>query len=150
MPNFQIIHFIPQSREAIILNSPVHSITAVPHTQTAGTNHCHTVPSTVLHGGSKGYIAISELPYLWAPDAQTQFKVHVPPNLKVKDIYNLLIQNDRHKNEFDFCRCRMQFGLLQHQGLLVDPEEVTAAKNGIVLLWPDQTPLLLDQGAYYQ
>lgn len=111
MPNFQIIHFIPPSREAIILNSPVHSITAVPHTQSAGTNHwslylatadttsvcidcqpSHTVPSTVLHGGSKGFIAISELPYLWAPDAQTQFKLQVCSNLKVKDIYNFLIQ----------------------------------------------------------
>ncbi|RAK87244.1 hypothetical protein BO79DRAFT_269709 [Aspergillus costaricaensis CBS 115574] len=175
MPNLQIIHFIPPSREAFILNSPVHSITAVPHTQTAGTNHwclylatsdttsvcidcqpSHTVPSTVLHGGSKGFIAISELPYLWAPDAQAQFKLHVPPNLKVKDIYNLLIQNNRHKYEFDSAGvgCRYwvtdQLGLLQHQGLLVDPEEVTAAKNGLVLLWPDQTPLPLDQGAYYQ
>lgn len=66
------------------------------------------------------------------------------------------MQNDRHKYEFDSAGvgCRYwvtdQLGLLQHQGLLVDPEEVTAAKNGIVLLWPDQTPLPLDQGAYYQ
>lgn len=64
--------------------------------------------------------------------------------------------NDRHKYDFDSAGvgCRYwvtdQLGLLQHQGLLVDPEEVTAAKNAIVLLWPDQTPLPLDQGAYYQ
>ncbi|GLA63203.1 hypothetical protein AtubIFM55763_009841 [Aspergillus tubingensis] len=159
MPNFQIIHFIPPSREAIILNSPVRSIIAVPHTQNAGTNHWsksyspeHSPPRWLqrIHGYFRA------APYLCAPDAQAQFKLHVPPNLKVKDVYNLLMQNDRHKYEFDSAGvgCRYwvtdQLGLLQHQGLLVDPEEVTAAKNGIVLLWPDQTPLPLDQGAYYQ
>ncbi|RDW68975.1 uncharacterized protein DSM5745_08735 [Aspergillus mulundensis] len=110
---------------------------------------------TVLLGGSKAILVVSELPYVCSYDAQTRFDLQVSANLKVKDVYNLLLQNNRHKYEFDSdgvgCRfwTNSQIDLLQTHRILVNPADAAAAKSGILLLWPDRTPLALDQGAYY-
>ncbi|KAL2869715.1 uncharacterized protein BJX67DRAFT_378771 [Aspergillus lucknowensis] len=175
MPKFQAIHFIPKSRQAQILELPVHKIIAAPHSKESNTNHwcfylatsdstsvcvdcqpSYSAPSTLLHGGSKGHVIISELPYLCPQNTEAQFHHEAPPNTKVKDIYNLLIENGRHKYEFDHngvgCRYWVtdQINLLLEYRIIVNYQEAAAAKHGIKLLWPDQTPHPLDQGAYYQ
>ncbi|KAL4744329.1 uncharacterized protein BDW70DRAFT_145878 [Aspergillus foveolatus] len=175
MASFQPIHFIPKHRQAQILELPVQRIIAVAHGQNSGTNHwslylltsdrssvridcqpSYSVPSSVLSGGSKANLIISELPYAVSHDAQAQFVLNVSANLKVKSVYNLLIQNGRHKYEFDSngVGCRFwttnQLDLLQQNLLITDAAQVAAAKGGILKLWPDQTPLALDRGAYYQ
>ncbi|KAJ5558550.1 hypothetical protein N7535_008765 [Penicillium sp. DV-2018c] len=77
------------------------------------------------------------------------------PGLKAKDVWDLLVQNGRHRYEFDSngvgCRCWTtgQFDLLYQRGILADERQVRAAKEGILKLWPEQTPLELDRGAYY-
>ncbi|KAJ9219559.1 hypothetical protein DTO027B5_4827 [Paecilomyces variotii] len=174
MANFQPVNFVPKQRQAEILELPVQSLIAVPHGKKANTNHwslylltsdrtsvrfdcqpSYYVPSTILPEGSKAYLIISELAYPVSRDAQTQFRLNTAPGLKVKDVYDLLIQNGRHKYEFDTngVGCRFwttdQINLLHQYQLITDTAQVTAAKNGILKLWPDQTPLKLDQGAYY-
>ncbi|KAL2802189.1 hypothetical protein BJX63DRAFT_426256 [Aspergillus granulosus] len=175
MAGFQPIHFIPRHRQAEMLELQVESIIVAPHSQKSRTNHwcfylstskwssvridcqpSYSVPSSVLRGGSKANIVISELPCLVSHDAQAQFKLDIPANLKVKSIHDLLVQNGRHKYEFDSngVGCRFwtmdQLDLL-HQNLLITNEaQLVAAKEAILKLWPDQTPLRLDQGSYYQ
>ncbi|KAL4790528.1 hypothetical protein BDV19DRAFT_402002 [Aspergillus venezuelensis] len=175
MSIFQPVHFVPKGRQAQMLEIPVHAIIAAPHSKKTGTNHwclylmtserisvridcqpSYCVPSTVLSGGSKANLIVSELPYVLSLDAQTRFNMQVPANIRFKDVYNLLIQNGRQEYEFDAngvgCRfwTNSQIDLLRDHQLLVDSAEVAAVKNGILLLWPDQTSLALDQGAYYQ
>lgn len=88
-------------------------------------------------------------------DAQAQFLLGVAPGLKVRHFYDLLIENGRHKYEFDSngVGCRFwttdQINLLHQHRLITDMAQVTVAKNGILKLWPDQTLLELDRGAYY-
>ncbi|KAB8231236.1 uncharacterized protein BDW43DRAFT_301899 [Aspergillus alliaceus] len=169
MASFQPLNFIPKHRQAHILESPVQSMIAVPHSKKAGTNHwclylltsyrssvridcqpSYSVPSTILPGGSKAYLS-----YTVSRDAQAQFLLSVAPGLKVRHVYDLLVQNGRHKYEFDSngVGCRFwttdQINLLHQHRLIMNAAQVTAAKNGIVKLWPDQTPLGLDLGAYY-
>lgn len=43
-----------------------------------------------------------------------------------------------------------QMNLLLKLNIIKDEKHVSAAKDGILLLWPDQTPNPLDQGSYYQ
>lgn len=111
--------------------------------------------STVLAGGSKANVVISELSYVVSHDAQARFTLAVTPSLTVADVYNALIQNGRHKYEFDSqgvgCRywTSSQLDLLHQQQILTNAGEVAATKAGILKLWPDQTKLALDQGAYY-
>lgn len=174
MANFQPLNFIPKHRQAQILESPVQSLIAVPHSKKANTNHwclylltsdrssvridcqpSYSVPSTILRGGSKAYVIISELSYTVSKDAQAQFLLGVAPGLKVRHFYDLLIENGRHKYEFDSngVGCRFwttdQINLLHQHRLITDMAQVTVAKNGILKLWPDQTLLELDRGAYY-
>ncbi|BDD62081.1 hypothetical protein AAWM_04648 [Aspergillus awamori] len=174
MANFEPVNFIPRHRQAEILELPVQSLIAAPHSKHAGTNHwclyaltsdatsvrfdcqpSYSVPNTILPGGSKAYVIISELQYAVSRDAQAQFILRVTPGLKVRHVYDLLIQNGRHKYEFDSngVGCRFwttdQINLLHQHRLITDTAQVTAAKNGILKLWPDQTPLELDRGAYY-
>jgi hypothetical protein len=78
MATMDPIHFIPKSRQAAILSGRITHIIAAPHHQEAGTNHwcfylatspttsiqldcqpSHSIPSTVLPGGSKAYLIVS-------------------------------------------------------------------------------------------
>ncbi|KAJ9250301.1 hypothetical protein DTO195F2_8176 [Paecilomyces variotii] len=174
MANFQPVNFVPKHRQAQLMELPVQYLIAVPHSKKAGTNHwclylatsdessvridcqpSYSVPSTILPGGSKAYVIISELSYILSSDAQAQFFLNTAPGLKVKHVYDLLIQNGRHKYKFDSngVGCRFwttdQINLLHQHQLITDTAQVTAAKNGVIKLWPDQTPLELDRGAYY-
>ncbi|KAJ5130317.1 uncharacterized protein N7515_006356 [Penicillium bovifimosum] len=180
MANSQFIHFIPKDRQTQILELPVRSIIAAPHSQNAGTNHwcfylltsdqssvaidcqpSYTIPSTILPGGSKAILIISELSCTVATDALAQFPLPVAPGLTVKDVYSLLITHGSHKYEFDSngvgCRSWIteQIHLLQWHQLIVELikdgsySQVSAAIAAIRKLWPDETPLKLDRGAYY-
>lgn len=172
---FNPVHFVPASHKDAILAKKVECIIAAPHSKTTGTNHwcfylktgpdasvmidcqpSYTVSSTVLTGGSKANVVISELECVISHDAQARFTLGVTPGLTVADVYNVLIQNGRHKYEFDSkgvgCRHWLsnQLDLLQQQQIITNAGEVTAAKAGILKLWPDETSLALDVGAYYQ
>jgi hypothetical protein len=174
MATFQAVHFVPKNRQDQILALPVKQILAVPHTQNAGTNHwclyrlvsreksvqidcqpSYSAPSTVLRGGSKANLIVSELTHKVPDDAQAEFIINVTPRLSVSRIYDLLIENGRHKYEFDAdgVGCRYwttdQLNLLHQAQFATNVSQIIAAKSGIQKLWPEQTPLALDQGAYY-
>ncbi|CAG8081687.1 unnamed protein product [Penicillium olsonii] len=175
MSGFQPVHYVPASRQAQMLAMPVKRILAVPHRKAGDTNHwclylsssstssvridcqpSHTVPSSVLRGGSKANLIISELPYEISTDAQTQFILDVVPGLSVGQVWEEITRYGRHKYEFDAngVGCRFwttdQINLLYQLRFVGNASQVAAAKAGILKLWPDQSPLPLDQGAYYQ
>lgn len=174
MTTFKTTHFIPSKHQPQILSSPITRILAVAHEQQADTNHwcfylqtspessicldcqpSYSVPSTTIQGGSKANLILSELLYLLPPDVQAHFALDVVPGLTVAGVYEKLVDG-RHKYEFDSkgVGCRFwvteQMDLLLRLGVVTDEKHVSAAKEGILLLWPDQTPNPLDQGAYYQ
>ncbi|THC99696.1 hypothetical protein EYZ11_000857 [Aspergillus tanneri] len=121
MSNFEPIHYVPAHHREQILKAPVIRIFTVPHTQSEGTaNHwcfylltpsgtsiavdcqpSHRIPSTVLHGGSKGFLIISELSYTLPPDAQKAFPLDVISGLTVAGVLHKLIDHGRHQYEFD-------------------------------------------------
>ncbi|KAL2823783.1 hypothetical protein BDW59DRAFT_92146 [Aspergillus cavernicola] len=177
MATFQPIHFIPKHREPQILSLSIQNIITGPHYQDAGTNHwcfyletrqntfiqldclpSYSIPSTILPGGSKANLIISELETTVSPDIQARFVLGVPPsqNTTVKNLLDILVENGRHKYEFDFkgvgCRYRVtdQVELLYQNGLVVDRAQIETVKAAIVKLWPEKSPLELDRGAYYQ
>ncbi|KGO70328.1 hypothetical protein PITC_096890 [Penicillium italicum] len=153
----------------------VRRIIVSPHRKAGNTNHwcfylslspkssvridcqpSHTVPSSVLRGGSKANLVISELPYETSTDVQAKFILDVVPGLSVGQVWGEITRYGRHKYEFDEIGvgCRFwttdQINLLYQLQFVVNASQVAAAKEGILKLWPDQTPLPLDQGAYYQ
>lgn len=178
MPGFQAVHFVPARHEQQILDKPIRRVLAVPHEkeQIINTNHwcfylstsstssirldcqpSHTSTSTVLQGGSKANIVISELlDEEVSRDAQEKFVLDVAPGLTVGHFYTQIIQAGHHKYEFDSngvgCRWWVsdQIDLFSKLGVFTLPSQVSEAKAGIVKLWPDLTPLPLDKGAYYQ
>ena len=96
---------MPASRQAQMLAMPVKRILAVLHRKAGGTNHwclylssssissvqidyqlSHTIPSSVLQGGSKANLIISELPYEISTDTQTQFILDIAPGLSVGQV----------------------------------------------------------------
>ncbi|CRL28557.1 unnamed protein product [Penicillium camemberti] len=174
MATFQPVHFVPKNRQDEILALTVRQIIAVPHSQNAGTNHwclyllvspgksvqidcqpSYSAPSSILKGGSKANFIISELTCKVPNDAQAEFVIDVIPGLLVSQIYDLLVENGRHKYEFDTdgVGCRYwtlgQIDLLHQVQFATNMNQITAARSAIQKLWPEQTPLALDQGAYY-
>ncbi|KAJ5322838.1 hypothetical protein N7452_011127 [Penicillium brevicompactum] len=176
MSAFQPMHFVPAIRRPQILKLPVQRILAVGHEKIEGpTNHwciylstsddtsirvdcqpSHSVPSTVIRGGSKANLLISELSSATSPDAQTRFVIDVVPGLLVEKVMDVITDNGRHKYEFDEqgVGCRYWttdlIDLSHEQGITTNASQILDAKAGILTLWPDETPLPLDQGAYYQ
>ncbi|PYH87531.1 hypothetical protein BO71DRAFT_404592 [Aspergillus ellipticus CBS 707.79] len=175
MTTFQIIHFIPRDRQAQILALPVHCILACPHSQEAGTNHwcfylstspttsvqldcvpSYTAPRTMLPGGSKANLVISELNTETSPDIQARFGLDVKSGVSVGRIIEEITTNGRYKYEFDEngVGCRFwvteQIDLLYQAGIVCNWAQVEEARAGVVKLWPDWTMLPLDQGAYYE
>ncbi|KAJ5407532.1 hypothetical protein N7465_008816 [Penicillium sp. CMV-2018d] len=84
-----------------------------------------------------------------------EFIIDVIPGLSVSQIYDLLIENGRYQYEFDAggVGCRYwtlgQIDLLYQVQFATKMNQITAARSAIRKLWPEQTPLALDQGAYY-
>ncbi|PWY80793.1 hypothetical protein BO94DRAFT_537003 [Aspergillus sclerotioniger CBS 115572] len=174
MTTFHPIHFIPATRQAHILATPITSARAVGHTQEGGTNHwcfyletspstsiqldcqpSHSITSTEIPGGSKAFVIISELDRLLSHDAETEFRLDVVPGLTVTKIIEHLTDHGRHNYEFDSngvgCRYWVtdQINLLYELGVFTDSSQVDAAKDGIRKLWPEKTAHPLDQGSYY-
>ncbi|CAG8057719.1 unnamed protein product [Penicillium salamii] len=179
MSDFQPIHFVPAARQSQMSAMAVERIIAVPHEKITNenigsTNHwylylatpsqtsirvdcqpSHTVPSTVIRGGSKANLVVSESASETETDAQEKFHLDVAAGLTMGDILGAITRNGRHKYEFDENGVGCRFWttdlidlLYQHQ-IATDATQVARAKAGILKLWPDQTPLALDQGAYY-
>ncbi|KAL2823850.1 hypothetical protein BJY01DRAFT_241749 [Aspergillus pseudoustus] len=174
---YYIIHFVPKSRQEHLLSGRITHIIAAPHHQDAGTNHwcfylatspttsiqldcqpSHSVPSTVLPGGSKAFIIISELDYSLAPDVEGKYVLDITPDrgLTVNDLLTLLIGNGRHRYEFDSrgVGCRFwvteQLELFYASRVLTGRAQIEDVKAAIKKLWPEATPLELDRGAYYE
>ncbi|KAJ5353812.1 hypothetical protein N7541_006376 [Penicillium brevicompactum] len=176
MSTFEPVHFVPAIRRPQILKLPVQRILAVAHEKIEGpTNHwciylstsddtsirvdcqpSHSVPSTVIRGGSKANLVISELSSATSPDAQTRFVIDVVPGVSVEKIMDVIADSGKHKYEFDEqgVGCRYWttdlIDLIHEQGITTNASQILDAKAGILTLWPDETPLPLDQGAYYQ
>ncbi|PLB39971.1 uncharacterized protein BDW47DRAFT_4626 [Aspergillus candidus] len=176
-PPHQPIHFIPKSQEKRILSLPIQQILAAPHHQEAGTNHwcfylatspttsiqldclpSYSVPSTVLPGGSKANIVISSLDRLVSTDVEETFVLDVASDrrpLFVRDVVDLLIENGRHRYEFDErgVGCRFwvteMVELFLRCGVVGDGGQVEALKAAVRTLWPEKVPLELDRGAYW-
>ena len=154
---------------------PIRAIIAAPHRKSEpGTNHwcfylqtspntsvridcqpSHSTPGTVLPGGFKANIIVSELPYLMSRDVQSHFYLDVVEDLTVAHVVNTFCQYGRHRYEFDSAGvgCRYwvtnQIDLLYQARYTFDVQQSESAKTAILKLWPEQTPLALDQGAYY-
>ncbi|OGM48032.1 hypothetical protein ABOM_002827 [Aspergillus bombycis] len=175
------IHYIPPRRAPQILSTNILRIIASPHAQvpvgtTKRTNHwcfylsssettcvsldcqpSHTVPSSVLTGGSKAYVILSELNAPAGPDALLEFAVGVDvrAGLTVGDVVDVVVGSGREKYEFDADGVGCRFwvtevlGLLRRVGVLVDGQQVERAKGMVKRLWPEGTDLDLDRGLYY-
>lgn len=177
------IHFIPRSHEPQILSTRISHIHAVAHQKHAGTNHwslylltttpptttvsnaplainldcqpSHSIPSTVLHDGSKANVIFSEVPYTVPPDAEVHYALEVVAGLTVQDVWNLMVEHGRQRYEFDADGVGGQFwvkGMLEvlfGQGFLVDAVQVEEAEWGIGRVWPEGEEFELDRGAYY-
>lgn len=175
MSDFEPIRFVPAQYKAQILKTPVSRIFAVPHAQQDGTNHwcfylltpagnsvavdcqpSHSIPSTVLAGGSRAFLIVAELASALPPDALMGFPLDVIPGLTVAGVLHKLTEHGRHQYEFDSrgvgCRYWVtnQIDLFSQVGLLVDLKQCAATKAAVAMLWPDRTPLPLDRGVYYQ
>ncbi|KAJ5865043.1 uncharacterized protein N7529_006959 [Penicillium soppii] len=175
MSDSQRIHFVPAKRQTQILEMEVKHIIAVPHQQEAGTNHwclyfstspttsirldcqpSYSVPSSILQGGSKADLIISELPYEAESDAQAKLILNTAFGLSFGRIWDQITRHGRHKYEFDEngvgCRCWItdQIDLLYELQIIIDENQVRDAIAAILKLWPEKTPLALDQGAYYE
>ncbi|KAJ5086545.1 hypothetical protein NUU61_007852 [Penicillium alfredii] len=174
MVTFDPIHFIPASHQAQILDLPVTRILAVAHQNLGDTNHwcfylstsaiisvqldcqpSHSIPGTVLEGGSKANLIMSKLDHVLPPDAETYFVLDVFSGVSVAHIYDTICEHGRHKYEFDSngvgCRNWVmdQLELFSRTQLITSAAQVAEAKAGILKLWPDGTPNPLDKGAYY-
>lgn len=175
MTDSSLVHFVPANREAAILDASVSRIFVVAHEALGSTNHwslylqtssdgsvhidcqpSHSIPSTVLKGGSKANLIISELPTKVIDfNTEAQFVVDVEPGLSVRQVYDCIVENGRHKYEFDEngvgCRNWVtdQLDLFYQAELLIDDGQIAEAKAGILTQWPSQRFNPLDKGAYY-
>ncbi|PLN81505.1 hypothetical protein BDW42DRAFT_168841 [Aspergillus taichungensis] len=174
-PPHEPLHFIPKSQEKHILSLPIQHILAAPHHQEAGTNHwcfylatspttsiqldclpSYSVPSTVLANGSKANIVISKLDRLVSADVEATFALDVASDrtLFVRDVIDLLVENGRHRYEFDERGMGYRFWVTEQVelflrcGVVDDAEQVEAVKAAVGTLWPEKVPLELDPGAY--
>ena len=173
--DFRPVHFIPHSEKDNILAYQIDALLAVAHEAAAATNHLclslrvseslsitidclpsHTTPGTILTDGSKAHVIISDSQAVNPNDVPWVFLHAVRPGTTVGDVYNCVIENGRHKYEFDSagvgCRYWISdlLSLLLAERLLVDEGEVAKTKAALVKLWPEQTPLPLTKGAYYE
>lgn len=176
---FNPVRFVPPSRQQTILAFQVDSISVAAHNKTSWgkgfTNHwslylrtsqntsvridclpSYSVPSTVIPGGSKAFVIISELSSALSHDAVKDVSLTVRPGLTVAHVVNLLIASGRHKYEFNQqgvgCRNWVtdQVNNLLEQQYTVDGAQCETARQTILKLWPDGTQLAMDAGAYYQ
>jgi hypothetical protein len=173
------IKYVPSNRRQQILALQIGSISVAGHNKTGSghtfVNHwclylhislnksiridcqpSHSMPSTVMPGGSKAFVIVSELPYALSRDVIKPVKLTVRPGLTVQNVIDLLTSNGRHKYEFNKqgVGCRYwttdQVNLLEQRQFAVDHAQCEAARQAILKLWPDETHLVLDAGAYYQ
>jgi hypothetical protein len=176
---FNLVRFVPPSRQQTILAFQIDSISVAASEKIPWgkgfTNHwclylrtsqnasvqincqpSYSVPGTVIPGGSKAFVIISELSYALSHDAAKDVSLTVRPGLTVAHVVNLLIASGRHKYEFNQqgvgCRNWVtdQVNILQEQQYAVDGVQCETARQAILKLWPDGTQLALDAGAYYQ
>ncbi|RMZ85058.1 hypothetical protein DV738_g347, partial [Chaetothyriales sp. CBS 135597] len=177
--SFQTVQYVPPSRKDSIQQKEVIRIFAVAHEQQAWgqdklTNHwclylqtsgdtsvcvdmspSHTYPSTRLPGGSKGILVVSELADTTIPKNATKVTEIQPlQELRVQHIIDALTEagHDRYEFDHDGVGCRLwvssTLALLQTNGY-GDSGQIQEAQAAIRKLWPDETSLELDAGAFF-
>lgn len=115
----------------------------------------YAIPGSNIPGGSKGIMLITLLPYLYSRSSEKVVRLDVPAGVRVHNFVNLLVREKRHQYEFteDGKGCRYwtdhQITLFQRSGLVVDPSQVTEARDSILTQYPDQVPYPLVLGSYY-
>ncbi|KAL4901509.1 hypothetical protein BDW74DRAFT_181799 [Aspergillus multicolor] len=96
----------------------------------------YTVPSTIIQGGSKGILVISQLPYKFSPDSTK-------------------ISEKRHLYEFNgmgqgcWFWVDDQITLFAEKGLFTNQNRVEEAKASIRTQYPDEKQYPLVVGSYY-
>ncbi|KAJ5179809.1 hypothetical protein N7492_003019 [Penicillium capsulatum] len=120
-PPFQPVQFIPSALKETILSRTVSLLYAVAHeTLSEGGNHwclylqvgpdesvciditpSYNIPGPKIPGESKAYMIMSLVPYLYLPSAQKAVGLQVRTGIQVQDFVDLLIQENRHRYEFD-------------------------------------------------
>lgn len=175
--SFQTVQYIPNSRKAAIREMPVSQILAVAHEPKpwgnkftnhwclylqTGTNSSIrvdmapsvVVPGTVIVGGSKGILLISELDCLYSRHAQKVIEIPTQSGLRVSHIVDALVEAGRDKYEFDAdgVGCRMwttnSLTLIQQKSW-GNSTQIQNALNAIGKTWPSGSALPLGRGAYY-
>ena len=115
----------------------------------------YSEPSTAIEGGSKAFMVISKLPYLYSNNHAKVDQMSVQDNVIVGHIVDFLIAQGRHKYEFNSggSGCRMwthnQISLLQENNYITDARESEIAKANILFKYPSGQDYPLDRGAYY-
>ncbi|CAI7606313.1 unnamed protein product [Penicillium palitans] len=61
----------------------------------------YPVPSVTAPGGSKAYLLVGLLPYVYSHSASKVVEIQVRTGVKVKEFVDLLIQHNRHQYEFN-------------------------------------------------
>ncbi|KAH6701275.1 hypothetical protein BKA61DRAFT_620430 [Leptodontidium sp. MPI-SDFR-AT-0119] len=174
-PAFQPVIYIPVGGEAKIRGLQVQKIYAVAHDvlENGGNHWClylqtadhqsvcidstptYSVPSTVLHDGSKANIVISHLNNCLPISAMCAVPLTVCVNLTVGSVLELFIHSGRHNYEFDSQGrgCRQwtsdQITLLEAQHYITSASEANAARNAILIQYPSGANYALVPGAYY-
>lgn len=180
MPAFKAIHFIPKGRESRIRQIPIGEVYAVAHALlTTGGNHwCFYfsignaaksvridptpsgIPGSVMPGGQKANIVVSELGYLFSRQAQHTCRLSIRPGATVGDFMDAIVQYGREKYEFDHdgrgCRywTSTQIDLFLQLGLIRNQAEADRAKDDILTEFAQMKPTgrryPLTVGQYYQ
>ncbi|KAF1818422.1 uncharacterized protein K489DRAFT_405001 [Dissoconium aciculare CBS 342.82] len=110
--------------------------------------------ATTIEGGFKADVIVSLMPYAMAIDKAHHVSMSVIEGATVGRLIDRLVESGRDRYEFnaDGVGCRNWVTdtltlLTQEKWLRV--EEVEVAKADIRKLWPEGTPLEIDNGGYY-
>lgn len=172
---FSPVKYVPSSNKDEIRALKVLSIFAVGHLPSAKEeNHwclylqyankmsvrlditpSYSEPSTAIEGGSKAFMVISKLPYLYSNNHAKVDQMSVKDNVTVGQIVDFLIAHGRHKYEFNSggsgCRTwtHNQISLLQENNYITDAQESETAKTDILFKYPSGVESPMIPGAYY-
>ncbi|KAI9766136.1 MAG: hypothetical protein M1840_006703 [Geoglossum simile] len=179
---FDPVCYVPSPRKQALLALLVKAIRVAGHEKVVGktgrsdfTNHwclylqmfgkgsvqidcqpSYSVRGTVIQGGSKANIIVSEIPDDMSREVIKYTELVVRTGLTVGNVVDLLLTCGRHKYEFtsEGVGCRKwvsdQVELLYEQGVVVSKTQCETTRDTILKLWPDGTPLDIEDGKYYQ
>ncbi|EAS31004.3 uncharacterized protein CIMG_06483 [Coccidioides immitis RS] len=121
----------------------------------------HSIPSTVLSGGSKAFLILSTSPHSLSNSGT--FTKRLPLTVRQKPVlptvqelvHLLTVKQHRHKYEFDDqgrgCRfwVRDQIPYLLDEGIIIDEEQAESAREAVLLEFPGGKEFPVTIGRYY-